>query len=117
MKLSTIFKLTKGKLWDGQVPKTGSPYICDTIKHLISVHRMDIPTEDAARARKTVQRLLDDFSLQDWLAKRGVITIEERNELRRGSDHMAGNELMVKLQATRHAWLNHLIAHHKAIGD
>ena len=116
MKLSTIFRLTKGKLWDGQVPKTGSPYICDTIKHLGSIHKMDIPIEDAARARKTVQELLNDFSLQDWLAKRGVITFEERCRLR-DSLRMAGDELQVKLQATRHAWLDHLIAHYEAIGD
>lgn len=117
MTLSQIFKLTKANLWDGQVPKTGSPYICDTIKHLVSVKRMDIPVEDMGRARKTIQDLLnDEFGLCDWLYKRGVITLQERNSMR-DSERMMGTDLMVKTQATRHAWLDHLITHYEAIGD
>ena len=117
MKLSQIFRLTKDRLWDGQVPKTGSPYICDTIKHLSSKWNMDIPIDDGARARAAVAALLDgEFGLCDWLLKRGFVTLEENRSIR-DSERMAGTEVMVKLQATRHAWLDHLIAHYEALGD
>jgi hypothetical protein len=117
MKLSQIFKLTKDHLWDGQVPKTGSPYICDTIKHLSSKWNMDIPFDDTARARAAVASLLNgQFGLCDWLLNRGYVTLNENRSLR-DSERMAGTEVMVKLQATRHAWLDHLIAHYEALGD
>ena len=95
MKTSTALKLTKVKLWDGVEPQGGkSHFICWA-------------AADAKVARKVkpiVMRLLRPHqTFGDWLRYEQIA--------------MNPWEQPRKMQVTRHAWLDHLIAHYEAKGD
>lgn len=111
MKLSRVFSMAKANL-----PFNGSArsvYICDTIGTLVReglIHNFD-----GDRAKRHISVLLEGrFSLADWLHEKGFMSDEDFESL-----NTMGrlSPLLKKLQATRHAWLEHLIAHYRAIGD
>ena len=98
MKTSKVFKLAKRSLWDGKEEigyKTS--YVC------LAIDCTKAPFEDKGRAKKIVGELLcPHTTLRNWLfLEKRIIT--------------AGK--FKKLQATRHAWLDHLIEHYASIGD
>ena len=120
MKLSKVFKLAKAKLakdgswWDMSYEALRSSHICTSIQD------SDAPMADKERARAVVYELLRQsvplhilhdpllgppYSLERWLT-----------EVHGISYHPFSSEYRDKMQATRHAWIDHLIAHYEAKG-
>ena len=97
MKTSTALRLTKAKVWDGvEWPRAGkSVYICYAAESCSDVV--------ASEVIPIVRELLHPYAhLDTWLWKKhGIDPFPDR----------------AKEQATRHAWLDHLIAHYESIGD
>ena len=98
MKTSTAFKLTKEKLWDGRgrsIPDGKADCVCYAAANAgVQVKILVVPI---------IEKLLaGSVYLSGWLMKHhGIDTWQ--------------NDL--KLQRTRHAWLDHLIAHYESLGD
>ena len=94
MKTSTALKRTKKLVWDGIGATAGkSRYICHAASYAgvgRVVQAVILPMLDPTR------------SLETWLANRHGIEASSSHE---------------KTQATRHAWLDHLIQHFEAQGD
>lgn len=98
MKTSEALRLTKAKVWRGNSwgsLENKSRFICFAARRCgPSVTQAVIPI---------IGRLLgDSFSLEVWLQRHHQI--DARFDCK-------------KAQATRLAWLDHLIAHYKSIGD
>lgn len=97
MKTSQVFIRAKKLLYNGTGSSGKTEYIC----YAIDKTRCSVGDKD--RARDIIMELLDDnYTLGSWLDR--VKGIEND---RHG----------VKMQVTRHAWLDHLIAHYESIGD
>jgi hypothetical protein len=101
MKTSAVFKLAKQHLWDGVGYQWDSPkekFICVAI-----CWKTRCSNKDQERTTKIIQRLLGRHeSLEAWLlAKHRINSTTDQ----------------VKLQQTRQAWLDHLIAHYESLGD
>ena len=105
MKTSKAFKIARNKLWDGYgtiCPFGKERYICYALTASWK-HRLPAVREDFLRAEKIIMDLLGGYvTLERWLA--GVHGI-----------YWCGQK--PKLQATRRAWLDHLIEHYEAKGD
>lgn len=94
MKTSEALRLTKAQLWDGVSPLPENKFYfgCDAARS-VGVYFIVSPI---------LIRLLDGrCSLSGWLGDIG--NYDPRNT--------------VKMQATRHAWLDHLILHYQDLGD
>jgi len=92
MKTSEALKLTLAHLWDGGYNYRGEGYIC-----LAAVE-----AGVGSVVKPIIAKLLGRHAtFTAWLLKRGI------NPWRNSR----------KLQATRKAWLQHLIKHYKSIGD
>ena len=108
MKTSEIYSRAKKLLWDGETPRTDtcSRYICDVITHHPKLNPL-LTQEEADAATDAIHELLgpSEFSLRTWLIKHRHATSAE----------IENNE--VKMQATRAAFLDHLIEHFKSKGD
>ena len=92
MKTSQALRLTKSKLWDGKPSDTWQDYYCCDAARTAGVF---------ATVSPILSRLISDhFGLETWLNARGYDPSDE-----------------VKLQETRHAWLDHLIEHFEALND
>jgi hypothetical protein len=100
MKTSDVFKAAKLQLWDG-VPKN---YSDDKHSHIcLAIEIADVPTKYQRKAQRIVQKLIHPYAtLSCWLQNEKHINPMYKSE---------------KLQVTRHAWLDHLIAHYESIGD
>ena len=106
MKTSEAFKIARRHLWSGTgVQRLGTRYCCLVLDNYVE-------DEDVAdRCKKIIRSLLDGYeTLEDWL-----ITAEHLPE----DYYLSPDEDIYnqKIQATRKAWLDHLIKHYKAIGD
>lgn len=100
MKTSEVFKLAKAKLKTGS-GKTGERYIC------YALSRVNAPHQDIRNAKRIVQYLLKGcVSLEAWLYHKHNIGV-----------NFFARESAKKMQATRQAWLDHLIEHYEAQGD
>ena len=101
MKTSEVFKLAKQHLWDGignQIDSSKEKFICVAI-----CWRTKCSSEDQEKTTKIIQKLLGRYeTLEEWLLRKHRIN---------------ANTDPIKLQETRQAWLDHLIAHYKSIGD
>lgn len=83
---------------------SNNAYICIALG--IAADKKEIPHEDCQRMRREIHRLLGRHtSLGQWLLNVHNI------------DVFADSASRYKLQVTRHAWLDHLIAHYKSLGD
>lgn len=100
MKTSKALRLAKKNLWDGQdLDKAGfgsREFICHAAKDAG-------PLVQSIVCPLVVDLLGHKPSLAIWLEDYGYADTPWRD--------------MPKLQATREAWLDHLIAHYKAKGD
>jgi hypothetical protein len=68
-------------------------------------------SEDVAFAKSVIKNLLGrQITLEDWLLRNGHV---------KHSDLYGKTQFFnrAKMQATRHAWLDHLIQHYESIGD
>jgi hypothetical protein len=81
-------------------------FICLAIS--TSQRKTNMSIEDAARCEHMVSsRLGFEYTLEGWLADRGCISGEFLN------DH----NILDRIQAHRHAWVDHMIAEFEAQGD
>lgn len=108
MKTSEIFSRAQKLLWRGKTKEdTGHVrYICDVITHHPKLNPL-LGDKEADRATTIIHDLIgqDQFSLKTWLiTHKHATAIEIDNNPE-------------KMQATRIAFLDHLIAHYKAKGD
>ena len=97
MKTSEAFRLTKVKVWDGKNNRSlgQSSYICFAASNAL---------RKPGQVTKVIEKLLDGHaSMHSWLIAQGCEPWQEVSQLR--------------IQTTRHAWLDHLIEHYKSIGD
>ena len=103
MKTSEAFKIAKTHLWDGRGrDNPRKMWICVCIS--IAAQEKKIPLKDANRCRGIISALLGNYcTLSSWLMREHDIENPHANK--------------VKLQATRAAWLDHLIDHYQSIGD
>lgn len=108
MKTSEIYSRAKALLWDGKTPLTDtcSRYICDVITHNPGLNPL-LTQREADAATDFIHKLLgpNEYSLRTWLIKHRHATATE----------IENNQ--VKMQATRVAFLDHLIEHFKSKGD
>jgi len=101
MKASVILARVKANMLAGT---RTSPFICDHVWYLSADKQ--IPEKDEERIRNHIRKLLGGrFSIVEWLIDKGHY-IGDRCTIDR-----------VKLQATRMAWLDHLIEHYASKGD
>lgn len=117
-KLSECLALTKARVWDGvdlrdfnnpwadpRVPQTGTQF-----KHICTAAAKALEFHDCCRVRDIIHDLLSpegrQIGLQDWLEDEHGILPDPGNP-----------EYVLKLQATRLAWLDHLITHYESRGD
>lgn len=112
MKTSEVFRAAKKHLWTG-VGRRGikAQFVCQALNR--SWARGYVTFGDARLAEKIIDKLLGRHcALEDWLIAKGGVPFNylysPRSEKRRNRQ---------KLQATRHAWLDHLIQHYESIGD
>jgi hypothetical protein len=113
MKASTILRRAKKRMQ--QMPNDTSPFICDNIWHVTKYNVGG--DKDEERITKFITKLLGGrFSLVEWLIDKGHIQVGFLN-WSYDNKHYMGNIDRAKLQATRMAWLDYLIAHYKAKGD
>jgi len=102
MKTSEIFKAAKKHLWSGAGELNGQSkerYICHAIYWRVTGCSID----KVHHAKKIIALLLEGhYTLDDWLWA--------NHKINGGDDRR-------KLQRTRQAWLDHLIAHYESIGD
>jgi hypothetical protein len=101
MKTSKIFRAAKAQLWDGEghwLARKKDRFVCYAI-----LEHPNISNRDKYRARHIVESLLGRHeTLEDWLsAKHRIHAYED----------------LCKMQETRQAWLDHLIAHYESLGD
>lgn len=105
MKTSKAFKIARNKLWDGYgtiCPPGKERYICYALT-AGGRYRSPAVREDFLRAERIIMTLLGGYvALELWLA--GVHGIGWYGQT-------------PKLQATRKAWLDHLIEHYESMGD
>jgi len=107
MKLSEVFREAKTDLWSGRGQQYQARFICHAINRQFVRHPLH--DESIYEAKQVIAQLLEGHvTLDDWLMAKGhakpheIITKKGRDE---------------KLQATRHAWLDHLIQHYESIGN
>jgi len=102
MKTSEIFKAAKKHLWNGigeNREQLKEKYICNAIYWRVEGCSID----EVHYAKKSIALLLEGHeTLDDWLQANHKIN---------------GRDDRRKLQQTRQAWLDHLIAHYKSLGD
>ena len=105
MKTSEVFALVKENLWNGTREwVAGNRYICHQLDALCRMH--EISRSDRNRCKRIVSKLLGiDGSLESWL-----FYVHDIRVLNTAACHR-------KIQATRRAWLDHLIEHYKAKGQ
>lgn len=97
MKTSQVFIRAKNFLSTGSNEKGKTEYIC------YAIEKTRCSVGDKEKARKIIEELLGDYlTLGSWLAAEKGIWNDRTG---------------VKVQETRHAWLDHLIAHYESIGD
>lgn len=101
MKTSEVFKRAKAKLQVAKKSEGKERFIC------YALNRTEASNHDIQMAKNIVRDLLCGcVTLESWLsAKHGV---------KQNCYTLAGTK---KMQATRHAWLDHLIEHYEAKGD
>ena len=113
MKASIILRRAKKRMQ--QMPNDTSPFICDNIWH-VTLHEPN-GKKDEERITKFISKLLGGkFSLVEWLIDQGHIQVSSINWSHDNSHYMGPID-RVKLQATRMAWLDYLIAHYESKGD
>lgn len=104
MKTSEALRKTKAGLWNGPCGPNFPPanaYIC-----IAAMRQLDY--KKSSEVKRLVMGLLNGcLSLGSWLRKKHGINFEDYTE----------GEYFAKMQATRHAWLDHLIAHYESKGD
>jgi hypothetical protein len=102
MKTSAVFKAAKKGLWNGIgecQEQSKERYIC----HAIYWRVIDCSYVESRKALKIISLLLEGHdTLEEWLWAKHRIRANNNTK---------------KLQQTRQAWLDHLIAHYKSIGD
>ena len=99
MKTSKAFRLTLWKLWDGVGEQRKQRYICRAASCAgDSVFRIVEPIISSHFGRY--------IYLEDWLIEQGI-DINDKH----------GTNNLPKLQATRKAWILHLIEHYESKGD
>ena len=114
MKTSEAFKSAREVLWDGQgndyYHQTGQcrggkeRFVC------LALRVARIPNKKAEDCRKIIERLLGDHeTLEDWLIANGHVDLSHMDQW--------SDDYVIKIQTTRRAWLDHLIAHYQAKGD
>ena len=97
MKTSQVFIRAKKFLSTGTGSRGKTEYIC----YAIDETRCSVG--DKEKAKSIIMKLLDNnYTLGTWLENVKGIENDRRGE---------------KVQETRHAWLDHLIAHYESIGD
>ena len=114
MKTSEAFKQALDLLWDGKHMEDGHPHPKGKQRFgCLAVWCTTRNDDLAAPYEKILTDLLAPHrTLEDWLVKQGHMRDEDNNlELE------FNTPLMQKVQATRKAWLEHLIEHYKSIGD
>jgi len=104
MKTSKVFTAAKRYLVGPSNPRGWNIYICHTLDD--AYYEGAITMRDRHRCQRIIEKLLaGTATLSGWLEQTGAVS---RTTLQ-------GER--AKLQATRHAWLYHLIAHYAALGD
>ncbi len=107
MKLSEVFRHAKCELWKGHGEQYQPRFICHAINRLFCRHPLH--DDSIYEAKRVIAQLLDGhITLDDWLIAKGHAKPHEIIT-KRGRDE--------RLQATRHAWLDHLIQHYESIGQ
>lgn len=104
MKTSEVFALVKENLWDGTGECAAhNRYIYYQLEELCRMH--EISTNDRNRCKRIVSKLLGiNGLLESWLFYKHDIQIKYTTAYYR------------KVQATRRAWLDHLIEHYRSQG-
>jgi hypothetical protein len=98
-----------------QAEEWTSPYICDNVWHVTKGEPYG--NRDEQRITKFISKLLGGrFSLVEWLIDMGHIEADMGGWSCDHTNYM-GNIDRAKLQATRMAWLDHLIEHYESQGD
>ena len=113
MKASIILRRTKERMLT--LNRGTSAYICDNIWHVT----MNEPRGrfDERRITRFIDKLLGGrFSLVEWLIDKGHIKTDPTCWSYDNTNYL-GDVNWTKLQATRMAWLDYLIAHYEAKGD
>jgi hypothetical protein len=109
MKTSEILRLAKEQLWTGVGRPCLKPkFICHAINRTLG---KGTSGEDIFHAKRIVCDLIHPcITLEDWLLRKKHV---------KHSDLYSGTKSRnrARLQATRHAWLDHLIQHHESLGD
>jgi hypothetical protein len=110
-KTSEVFKAAKAKVWNGKTRSPGIRFICIAVDDLQYCNSNGICITKAMRdkiCRLIDKRLEGRPSLSTWLH-------HYHPELFNGSKSIMAYER--KMQQTRHAWLDSLIAEFQAMGD
>lgn len=111
MKTSEVLREAKKILWTGVGrPSAGKPkFICHALNRTVLGDGSN--WKDIQLAKHIIHELMrPHITLEDWLIAKGHVL---HKQLYAGSQFRNRH----KLQATRHAWIDHLIAHHESIGD
>lgn len=113
MKASIILRRTKERMQ--LMPDSTSSYICDNIWDV--TRGEPDGNKDEQRITQFISELLGHrFSLIEWLIDMGHIKADQSSWSHDHTNYL-GDIDRIKLQATRMAWLDHLIAHYESIGD
>lgn len=112
MKASIILKRAKERMQDEGYT---SSFICDNIWHV--TRGEPDGNKDNDRITQFIEELLGGrFSLVEWLIDMGHIKAVDSSWSHDQNNYL-GDLDRIKLQATRMAWLDHLIAHYESQGD
>jgi len=110
MKLSQIFREAKYELWNGFGQPYQPKFVCHAINRLFARHPLH--DDRIYAAKHVISELLNGHTtLEDWLVANKHCRMEDL--------YMINGNFRdpKKIQATRHAWLNHLIQHYESIGN
>jgi hypothetical protein len=114
MKTSKVLELAKAGLArnyrEGQYEAGKSEYICYAVND--AHNRGKITIDDRIRVKNIIaERLAPHVSLEDWLEEKHGIAMVWKNHTQRDLADFCD-----KLQQTRHAWVDAMIAEFKAKG-
>jgi hypothetical protein len=114
MKASKVLELAQARLarnWDEIYFGPKTEYVCHAVNDVFN--RGKIQEWDKDRVKQHIARLIaPHMTLESWLEKNHGIAMKWRGYTERGV-----REFCTKMQETRHAWVDAMIAEFKAKGD
>lgn len=100
MKTSKALRLVKRKLWDGREPLNGK------FGHLCTAAADALPAQERDKVKRIFMQALHPCStLESWLFNFHGICCWDLPDCH------------LRMQITRHAWIDHLIEHYESLGD